>query len=280
MRRWVVAVFLTLAIPCAVYALRSHQMVVARKNVAVGGPTDFTADANCEGAWYMNAGGTTNETDRSSAGNDADVLGANSLPSSTNRPAGYSGYSRDSEVDDVDKLYTINGIPEVNGSAQAFSVVGWVMAEEFQGFTARGGVGQHDNGNDTNVSWGMSYRSFDGTTSDAGIRFILSTNGSTTAAKTVDYTTEYITTGSWAHAAATYDTTNVILFANGNPVVTSAWANGSHNGTGQIKLNGASRHDETDGLIDEVAIFSRALSASEIGSIYSNGLDGTKGGND
>ncbi len=82
----------------------------------------------------------------------------------------------------------------------------------------------------------------------------------------------------WTHVAMTYSTTDGMrLYVNGVEVATAA-ANGS------IRVSTAEVHigDDTDdtvqrefdGLIDEVEIFDRALSAAEIAAIHAAGADG------
>ena len=84
-----------------------------------------------------------------------------------------------------------------------------------------------------------------------------------------------LTSGAWTHIAATYDgsqmrvyvngvldgslTTNIAIPVNSLPLRIGADQNGSN---------------QFNGLIDEVEIFNRALSAAEIQSIYTAGSDG------
>lgn len=85
--------------------------------------------------------------------------------------------------------------------------------------------------------------------------------------------------GEWIHMAGTYNGSDVILYINGkeefttshsgiftsdeNPIIIGAATNDS----------GATFAEHFDGIIDEVAIFSVALSESDIKAIMSQGLD-------
>ena len=56
-----IILFILLSVFCAseLYAqgiVDKLKSVIARKNVAAGGVVDYTADANCMGAWFMNGG--------------------------------------------------------------------------------------------------------------------------------------------------------------------------------------------------------------------------------
>ena len=74
---------------------------------------------------------------------------------------------------------------------------------------------------------------------------------------------------------------NGSLDSNGadNP---KTYSNGIHTGTGEFSVG--SWYDNAQkwygGLVDEVIVFNRALSALEIREIYIYGIDGSKGAND
>jgi fibronectin type 3 domain-containing protein len=77
--------------------------------------------------------------------------------------------------------------------------------------------------------------------------------------------TSGIPTGSWSHLAATFDGTTQRLFVNGAQVATRASAGSILTSTSAAKIGGNSIWGEWfSGLIDEVRIYSRALSATEI----------------
>ncbi len=84
-----------------------------------------------------------------------------------------------------------------------------------------------------------------------------------------------LSTGTWTHIAATYDGSQMRVYVNG--VLDGFLGTSIAIPTNNLPLRiGADQNGSNlfNGLIDEVEIFSRALSAAEILSIYSAGSDG------
>ncbi len=76
--------------------------------------------------------------------------------------------------------------------------------------------------------------------------------------------TKVLPNGSWSHLAMTYDGTSMRLYVNGNLVSTRTAAKPTVNG---LKLLiGAYKTNFYEGLIDEVRVYNRVLSATEIGT--------------
>lgn len=70
----------------------------------------------------------------------------------------------------------------------------------------------------------------------------------------------------WSHVALTYDGKNVRLYVNGQLVGTDT-VPAPQITEGELQIGGSAEHgDYFDGRIDEVHIYNRALSASELGS--------------
>lgn len=88
-----------------------------------------------------------------------------------------------------------------------------------------------------------------------------------------------IGTGSWTHLAMVYNGTDIRLYINGsldsngsnNPKTHSG---GIFNGSATFRLGAVfnTAVEFYDGLMDEVAIFSRALSSTEVSDISTNGI--------
>jgi hypothetical protein len=89
-----------------------------------------------------------------------------------------------------------------------------------------------------------------------------------------------VTVGTWAHVATTFSAGTWRLYVNGalaasrNSTMTSLYASGA----AQVNLGRDTRGIHYfDGLIDEPALYNRALSASEIRAIYNAGASGMCG---
>jgi hypothetical protein len=77
--------------------------------------------------------------------------------------------------------------------------------------------------------------------------------------------TAALATGAWTHLAATYDGANLRLYVNGTLVGTKAQTGAIATSTGALRIGSNTVYSEHyAGLIDEVRIYNRALSASEI----------------
>ncbi|MHA2305131.1 MAG: LamG domain-containing protein, partial [Candidatus Hodarchaeales archaeon] len=78
----------------------------------------------------------------------------------------------------------------------------------------------------------------------------------------------------WYHVAGTYDGSIMRLYLNGE-LVGSHEVSGISWGWNQVDLSHAG--EALDGLLDEVAIYNRTLSAEEINAIYEAGSSGKAG---
>ena len=103
------------------------------------------------------------------------------------------------------------------------------------------------------------------------LRFRLKTKGTTST-----LVTGYgeITTGQWYHIAAVYYGSNMSIYKNGVQAASTAKTGSISNGNASVALgnqplNAGSR--AFDGLLDEVCLYDKALSAAEISYIMTNG---------
>ena len=84
----------------------------------------------------------------------------------------------------------------------------------------------------------------------------------------------YLTIGKWSHIVGTYDGTTLWLYIDGVQVDTNAGDGGAcYDGSAVLAIGAASdlggtAPDAYDGLVDDVMIYNRALSASEIQPLY------------
>jgi hypothetical protein len=77
-----------------------------------------------------------------------------------------------------------------------------------------------------------------------------------------------LTLNTWSHVAVTYDGSNMLLYVNGALVATKAQTGTIATGNQALRIgnSNASISEGFNGLIDEIRIYNRALSAAEIGS--------------
>ena len=103
------------------------------------------------------------------------------------------------------------------------------------------------------------------------LRFRLKTNG-TTSTLVTGYGA--ITTGQWYHVAAVYNGSNMIIYKNGVQAASTAKSGSITNGNASVAFGnqpaGAGAR-AFDGLLDEVCLYDKALSPTEISYIMTNG---------
>jgi hypothetical protein len=191
----------------------------------------------------------------------------NTVASSTDARQG--ARSADFEVDNAEYLSITDGSQTGLDITGNLSIVAWIKPESTSDVMRIVSKYQATSGN-------RSYQIFAGNVDYTDIAFTVSNDGTTI---TVCYTSNpVISAGTWTHIAAVYNGTDMRVYINGSL---------SNNGTNNPKtyssgiVNGAAnfeigRYDGNtkyfDGLIDEVAVFNRALSADEIAAIYNYGI--------
>ena len=87
--------------------------------------------------------------------------------------------------------------------------------------------------------------------------------------------TSTISTGTWVHLVATYDGSTMTMYVNGTSEGTASFSGSIGTGSAVLGIG----HDITDGgsnvhmlgAIDEVGMWSRALTAGEVTSLYNGG---------
>ncbi|UCD15472.1 MAG: DUF2341 domain-containing protein [Candidatus Omnitrophota bacterium] len=77
-------------------------------------------------------------------------------------------------------------------------------------------------------------------------------------------TTETVNDGNWHHVAGTYDGSNLKVYIDGKLLKTGAYSQIPHTSSHPLTIGYATFHTYLNGLLDEVAVYNRALSASEI----------------
>lgn len=248
----------------------ANYIMFVRNTAAGSSATDYTADGNCRGAWFMN-GVDAGETDRSSNGENLTENGT--IGDGTGVPTSYSGSSRSFPGTIGDTLsHADGGSTDFYGADQAISVCAWFYPSSFgneRTLVAKGRISDTE-------SWRFYVEN-----SPVSLRVSLSSDGTTTvtAAGASTFLAE-----EWQHGCFVYDDTDVRIYLNGsldsngasNPL---SYTDGIANSSEPFYL-GRSAAQYWSGEMDEVIIFNRALSSGEVSEIYTSGIDGTKGGND
>jgi hypothetical protein len=278
----ILLITLALALASPAYA-RMSLPFIGTAVVSGETPTDYTNDANCIAAFFMNSAG--DETDQTGNGNTLTEGTAGDIPTSSDVPSGYSGTSRDFDNDDDEGLYQADGGDlDISGN-QDFSLVAWVKAETAA--LSMMLIGKYTSTLD-NRQYQIGYR----TDSDSMNGYV-SADG-TNFSKAIGATTT-IDDGNWHHVAMVfnYDAggSTITIYVDGDEDTNSTNNPKSHTGgiydgdaifgLGAAYSTAAIIADSTwDGKIDEVGVFDRVLSESEIEEIMATGLDGSNGGND
>ncbi len=168
------------------------------------------------------------------------------------------------------------GTFDVTGSG--LTMMAWFNAETIS--TADGRIVSKANGTSASDAWWQL------STTDSGsnrfLRMRVKAGGTTT---TFADSSENLTPGGWYFAVATYDSASgdMKLYLDGGEV-----ANGSHAAGGAVDVNpavpvalGANGTAERffDGVLDDVRLYDRALSATEVSALFAEGGGGATGGN-
>lgn len=269
---------LGVANPAKVAGVTTPDKICGVAGLAASGATDYTQDANAMGAWYMNLGAGTAETDRTANGNNLAVSASDEIPRSSTVPTGYSGYSRDFERSEDDSMSIADGTElDINGADQPLTVAAWIKVES---------VDANDDGNQGIISKSgpAGYRQYILFIDYAAAgTFVLKGNISNdgTAATLAETSTTY-STGTWYHVAMVYNDTDIRLYVDGELAVAAvACTTGIFNAESTFKLGGFTESYGTfDGLIDEPLVLNRAASATEVANMAADGISGNKGGSD
>ena len=245
--------------------------------------TDYTQDANCMGAWYMNSAGDATEVDRSGESGDLTESAGDTIAQSATVPTTpvYSGYSKDFVIAETEYLtHADTNSTDINGADQKLSIVAWVKLTAVTNTQNYVIVSKFD--------WGTGDRQYrlniNGTAANE-FRFegYLSSDGGA-GTQIFSTTTDYAIT-TWYHVALVYNDTDMRLYINGVLASTpEAHITGIDNGDAAFiigaGLNSGTPEQYFNALIDEVAIFNRDLSATEVLENYNHGISGNKGGSD
>lgn len=119
-----------------------------------------------------------------------------------------------------------------------------------------------------NISYGIEY------SQTAGVVEVRLNISKMCVANSYVSNTTTLTVGTWYHIAVTYDGTNGQVYINGSSVAgpTAVSGNGTSCGSDGSQIGAGQGGTGTfDGMADEVGVWSRALSSTEISQLYNSG---------
>jgi hypothetical protein len=202
------------------------------------------------------------------SGNRADSSGNGTILTDTNTvlyAAGKQGNAADFEEDNNERLTAASNSSIALSNDQALTIACWVYRESDSGFDI-GIVAKNANSDHTD-----EYVLSDYSAGSGKYRFKV---GNGTSSTTVDSTTAP-TNGAWHLVIAWHDPTadKLYISVNNETPAQATWTGGTYVGTSQLTIGGMTFNAgiNYDGLIDEVGIWKRVLTADERTTLYNSG---------
>ena len=241
-------------------------------------PTNFLLDSRCMSAYFMNSDGSTGETDQKDGDDSLTVSSEDTIDREADVYSGFSGYSRRFTFADTDYLTGAStGDNSIYGSNARITIVAKIKVASTSSGVSQSVVSKY---NATAATRSYLIEIKGGTSNTFQIAMYLSADGGSTN-KVSGVTTNYFNPNTWYSIALVYDDIDVKIYVNGVLEGTYAYTMGLYNSSAAFMIGYNSGNTGTySGWIDEVGVFNSDLSADEILSIHTNGLDGSKGAND
>ncbi|MDB6122661.1 MAG: LamG domain protein jellyroll fold domain protein [Pedosphaera sp.] len=199
--------------------------------------------------------------------------------------AGYTGIDVNSEDGTVPTIVPYNAALNPNGS---FTIETWLKP------TLQGNLGnaqaplnnQYDDGSGNRFGWDFFQRAAATQTPDGngpGYSFRMFNGTAGSGAKLFNITGGLYQVGAWSHLVAVYDASvpSATLYLNGVQVAQSTTHNGSYASNPSSPLSIGGYPDGTQnpfiGSMDEVALYTNALTAAQVLDHYQNGTNAARG---
>lgn len=201
------------------------------------------------------------------SGNATDSHGSNTLAETSGTIASVAGKvvnSRDYEAGDTERFVLAdNASLSITGN---ITVCAWINAESFTNSPGTIASKYLTTGNQRSYRLNM-------VVTTGRPSFGVSQTG--TAETAVATWGSNLSTATWYFVCGRYDGTNVSISVNAGTPVTAAYSSGIFDSTAPFILGSQADNDfsgtEYDGLIDEVSVWSRALSDAEVTTLYNSG---------
>ncbi len=232
--------------------------------VSSNGKISSNLEEGIVGYWHLDEGSGTTSTDASGRGNNGTLTNGPTWQSGSNCKAGKC-LSFDGTDDAVEK-----SSPSNLGLGPNATISAWIKANTITG----GSSCNSHNGSGAcriilfNHDWGY----FLGVNSDGAIDFDTSGDG-TSWTNITNTPAGAITTGSWYHiTVVAQNNSTIAYYINGSLLYTASVANTMMTNRSTLCIGGCSagvwNGGKFNGLIDEVRVYNRALTATEIANQY------------
>lgn len=202
--------------------------------------TSLFSDANLVAYWKLDE----------SSGNASDSKGTNTLTNNASATYSQGKFNNGVNLNGSSQYLSSSTIPQTG--AGSFTASAWIKGSSFasDGAVIGWGTGSVSNGTTMDIRSGKMYADFYASGSVVG---------STT-----------MSTGIWYHVTYTWDGTNFRVYVNGVLDGTSGSIGGVNVTSSALAIGRAfwAAGNYFNGQIDDVAVFTRALSASEIQTLY------------
>lgn len=245
---------------------------------------DYTQDANCVGAWFMNGPSAGWELDRSGNGHrlTAVCTNVNLLRITSSAPldtGAFRHFNYAAAAANMSYLWkNVDGSTlDIGGTSAKISIVAWINTDSISTFGSTGSIVSKYAATGNKRQYMLATQS---TVAGSTMKFkaILSHDGTN---QTVLYSpdTTYAD-DTWYHLAVTSDDVNMILYVNGDSVTSVEYTSGIKDTNATFQICGFGTNYSYRGYVDDVAVFNDALTPAEVADIYANGLAGDDGASD
>jgi RHS repeat-associated protein len=224
----------------------------ARTFTDINPPVANPGTTNLIAWWTMNeASGTRVDSTGATANNLTDNNTVGSVTGQRGTAASFVAANSESLSTNDNAALSLNGTN--------FTIAGWVKFSSLG--TAQSFISKLSSGN-------VEYQIYKGTNDTIVFAAYANTAGTTGAAVA---TTNTVAANTWYFVVAQYDGTAVKISLNAGNFASVAYSSGVVDGTNAFRLGAHGSGAYTDGVLDEVAIYKRVLTQSEIYWLYNNG---------
>jgi len=216
---------------------------------------EIVPDGNTKALWHMNEGSTGTTADSSGNGNIGTINGASWTPSGK--------FGNSLSFDGISNYVRAVDSPSLNMGTGPFTVIAWFKATYKPSSIIYKGCNWNNN-----AGWALSYAS------SPQLLYLLVGNG----ASHIEYNTGLGTVASWKQIGLIRKPDNTIYYINDGTVTNTGYTVTGSVSNG-VPLDIGTGYSYLNGVVDEVALYDRALDVSEIAALYNGGVQYKSSGN-